>query len=161
MKLIGITGKAGSGKSTTAQLLTDVCSERFLIVQRVAFADALKQTCRDMGWNGVKDAKGRRLLQLIGTEAGRRCIGEDVWINKVVLGKADVVIIEDCRFDNEVAWVREQGGIILRTWGRQKYRWWHRAYWHASERVPKSHDYAINTSGNVPQIPEKVYEFAS
>ncbi len=164
MKIIGITGKAGSGKSTVTTCLLAELRNRFHPARRHAFADRLKGICREMGWNGVKDKRGRRLLQIIGTEAGRECIGQDVWIN--VLDRqlkeihAELVVIEDCRFDNEVEWVRAQGGIILRLWGRQKYHWWNRAYWHKSERVPKHHDFAINTSGPTPKIPEAVYAYA-
>jgi len=78
MKIIGITGKAGSGKSTVAACLMAELRNRFYPARRLAFADPLKSICRQMGWNGVKDKRGRRLLQIIGTEAGRECIGQDV-----------------------------------------------------------------------------------
>lgn len=63
-----------------------------------------------MGWNGKKDEKGRTLLQVIG-QAGRdynintwvnMCIGEINYCNP------DVVIIDDCRFQNEIARIKEE-----------------------------------------------------
>jgi hypothetical protein len=61
-----------------------------------------------MGWNGKKDKKGRKLLQLIGTECGRQCISESIWTDKFIekatrnILPPDVVIADDWRFPNEV-----------------------------------------------------------
>jgi hypothetical protein len=65
-----------------------------------------------MGWNGKKDAKGRRLLQIVGTEAGRKLISSTIWIKKwhekvktAVTSEHDVVIVPDMRFLNEINYV--------------------------------------------------------
>lgn len=42
MKIIGLTGKAGSGKDTVAQIALEWCEEKGINAERVAFADPLK-----------------------------------------------------------------------------------------------------------------------
>lgn len=72
------------------------------------FAGPLKEVAYFMGWNGQKDEKGRKLLQLLGTECGRRCIDENIWVNKwqakaLDFSQTDVVLVaDDLRFQNEL-----------------------------------------------------------
>lgn len=42
MKIIGLTGKAGSGKDTVAQIALEWCEEKGIAAERIAFADLLK-----------------------------------------------------------------------------------------------------------------------
>jgi hypothetical protein len=57
----------------------------------------------------------RQLAQTLGTEWGR-AIHPDLWVHMLArdLLKSEVfnAIITDCRFPNEVAWVRSQGGVV-------------------------------------------------
>jgi len=110
---IGLAGRAGSGKSTIAKMLT-----RELDAEIVPLAAKIKDIAVQMGWNGVKDDKGRRLLQLLGTECGRDCIGEncwvDMWVQEANLWNVDFVIADDVRFDNEA----KACDIVIRVTGR-------------------------------------------
>jgi len=112
---IGICGKAGSGKSTFARLLCNNLKNYAI----VSFAEPIKTIAYSMGWNGKKDEKGRRLLQLLGTECGRKCIGEDVWVKKWQEKAHDIgakfTIADDCRFDNEA----EICDFVIKLTGRQ------------------------------------------
>src|SRR5579883_3181143 len=75
--LIGLSGKPQAGKDTTAEYLV-----RRYGFRRLAFADRLREECRDLfHWNGVKDAAGRALLQRHG-EARRR-EDPDYWIHPI------------------------------------------------------------------------------
>jgi hypothetical protein len=60
----------------------------------------------------------RKLLQLVGTELGRELIGyENVWVDRLIraaYGK-DNVVIDDCRFPNEAAALREHGFTLVRV----------------------------------------------
>lgn len=68
MKVIGLAGKAGSGKSTAAGILSGLLSADGDVVLVMPFAAALKAYCRRFcGWDGQKDDYGRRLLQSVGS----------------------------------------------------------------------------------------------
>lgn len=133
MTLIGLTGRAGTGKDTAAAYL----------VQRYGFAQAsfadpirsmvlcmLEEADLDHAWlteRALKEAlipelgtSARALMQTIGTECGRM-LNPDIWVNHLQrrLGLPDApvhdrVVISDVRMFNEAAWVQRQGGTVLR-----------------------------------------------
>jgi hypothetical protein len=73
------------------------------------------------GWGGYKETEYgreiRRLLQRLGTEAGRQTLWDSIWIDAALTGLAPDarVCIGDCRFKNEAEAVRERGGKIVRV----------------------------------------------
>lgn len=101
---IALTGPMGSGKTTIANEMLRRYGDQAVIMP---MAGPLKEFAKRMGWDGRKDKRGRRLLQLLGTECGRKCISEDVWVDKwdesANQASQDVIICDDCRFDNEAA----------------------------------------------------------
>ena len=128
IKLLGITGKARSGKDTAAD---------FLVANgwvRYRFADPLKAAIRVMfgltevhtdgvykerpiPWLGVSP---RQLMQTLGTEWGREMIRDDIWLrvaDKILIDVEDQgaigVVIPDVRFPNEAAWIRNHGGTVV------------------------------------------------
>lgn len=60
-----------------------------------------------------------RLLQLFGTEVGRKEFGEDVWVDTFRRARlesgAEMYITSDLRFENEAAYVRASGGRAYRV----------------------------------------------
>lgn len=122
IRVIGICGAARAGKTTFGDYVQEWLAEHGHEVRRIAFADPLKDLARQMGWDGSKDEKGRRLLQLLGTECGRECIRPDIWVDKwqdrveheLRHGHA-VVIADDCRFGNEMSRLKDSGGTIFRV----------------------------------------------
>ncbi len=108
MKIVQISGKAGIGKDSFArQLYIELTNEgkKCLILH---YADAIKDIARKIfGWNGMKDEIGRKLLQEIGTEKGRK-IDKNLWIKELHLAlkfaetEYDYVIVPDCRYINEI-----------------------------------------------------------
>ncbi len=117
MRIVLLSGKQGSGKSTIQKKLIEQASERgFDHGVTVNFADALYRL-HDEILNTMEDDfliprttdKDGVLLQLLGTEWGRTVYGEDIWINILknrikmhVRSSANVlVVIADCRFKNE------------------------------------------------------------
>ena len=119
MKVLCISGKAGSGKDTFARLFKDVASEHGLDTLIIHNADLLKFMCTSIfGWNGKKDAVGRSMLQHIGTDV-IRAQRPDFWVDYIadVLtffnGAWDYVLVPDCRFPNEIERLREAGFDVL------------------------------------------------
>lgn len=120
---IGITGKMNAGKTTVAGIIKEHLRDK-VPTCIIPFAAPIKRLALDMGWNGEKDDKGRRLLQLLGTECGRQCIAPDIWIRRWY-EQAErwwlrdneperlVVIADDLRFDNEAEWILDHGGIVV------------------------------------------------
>jgi hypothetical protein len=129
-KIIGIHGRAGSGKDTIANHLKTYYPRDF---RSVAFADAIREGMkasfgltdahfeRPLKNEPAKELCGktpRDVMKPYGTEMGREQIGQDVWINRVVdrvealLGAGFNVLVTDVRFENEAQWVRANGGVV-------------------------------------------------
>jgi dephospho-CoA kinase len=105
---IGLIGLAGAGKDTAARALL----ERGW--QCVGFADAIKTKAYFLGWDGLKDERGRRLLQDIGMAMRR--FDENFWIHKAQNSmKGGPCVFTDVRFANEADFIRAEGGIIVRV----------------------------------------------
>lgn len=126
--LIGITGRARSGKDTAANILV----KRYGYSQ-TAFAEPLKRMAAifcnepeallhdDVDKESVCHLHGktrRQILQLLGTECVKPHFGEDVWVrhlferlNSGVYGPR--VVITDVRFDAEADAIQEAGGYLL------------------------------------------------
>lgn len=114
-----ISGKAGTGKSTTAYFLSNVLARRGLQSIRGMFADGVKDCAeRFFGWDRKKDEKGRKLLQNIGNTG--RMYNEDIWVanlyEKLFLKSMfppELVIIDDWRFPNEAEFFKKNCDCIV------------------------------------------------
>lgn len=128
--IIAFHGFAGAGKDESFAALAA------LGWQRRSFADKLRAFVYAQNptviWKGVPykvgplvDAYGwewikrnvpeiRPLLQRTGTEAGRRTLHEDVWVNAVLDDLPDApTAFTDCRFPNEATAARARGGLVV------------------------------------------------
>ncbi|MFI3902626.1 deoxynucleotide monophosphate kinase [Ochrobactrum sp. S1502_03] len=159
-KVIAFTGKAGSGKSTAAKY---VIERGYKLVK---FADPLKDMLRAIGYSQrqiegdlkeVPDASGqtpRHAMQTLGTEWGRKCMGEDFWINiwrERVTGATAVT--DDCRFANEADAVRSVGGIVVMLKGRGGIN-----SAHSSELLDFKPDIVIANDGNITSLHSRIDE---
>lgn len=124
--LIGIHGKARSGKDTLCQFLISSHGG-----YRYSLADPIKDMLRagfgiDMSnpyWENRKEdvipALGRsprQLLQTLGTEWGRNLVNDQVWLilaKNCLLREGAGMIVPDIRFENEADWVRSVGGLMI------------------------------------------------
>lgn len=122
--IIGIAGPLGSGKTTMAKIFEEKLKVITNEILYIPFARKVKEFAYQLGWDGNKDEKGRKLLQLIGTECGRQCIGEDIWTNfwraDVIEKKAKYVITDDVRFENEVRVIKEFEHRLIKIKGRNE-----------------------------------------
>jgi hypothetical protein len=140
MKVIGLTGKAGSGKDTVARLIyntieqCDLDEEWYLEMVRdssnvlslaypiYSMVGVLIQADplwliknKDFVFHGLPV---RKWLQKLGTEFGRNIINENIWIDllderiKQCIAKSNpsIIIIPDVRFDNEADYIRSELG---------------------------------------------------
>jgi hypothetical protein len=133
MKIIGLVGPMGSGKSVVAKIIEDYG------YKRVRFSAPLKNMFRAIGLDDkhiegrlkekpcdlLSGATPRHCMQTLGTEWARDMIAKNFWTN---LWKAEVekhntnsflrggsggkVVAEDCRFPNEAIAIKQMGGEI-------------------------------------------------
>lgn len=135
--IIGIRGFIGAGKDTAANYM--VRNHGF---QKLSFADSLKDATAnifgwprellqgdtdesrkfreqvDQGWANalhIPNFTPRMALQKMGTEAGRKVFGEDVWVESTMRKARDLenVVIADVRFPNEVNAIKRAGGVVV------------------------------------------------
>ena len=66
IKFIGLLGRAGAGKSTVAKALEDKLTFLHYSPAILPMAGALKHLAIQLGWDGQKDLRGRKLLQDLG-----------------------------------------------------------------------------------------------
>uniref|UniRef100_A0A6C0DZN7 Deoxynucleoside monophosphate kinase n=1 Tax=viral metagenome TaxID=1070528 RepID=A0A6C0DZN7_9ZZZZ len=133
--IIGIVGKMGSGKDYIATKYILPFMEGVLRkkVLQICFADQIKVNVMSKGNFSYdelyvnKTPDSRRSLQIEGTENGRDVHGKDVWVNytdswiKVYKERGiNNFIITDCRFKNEVEYIKKSGGIILKVHAPQR-----------------------------------------
>lgn len=114
MKVICISGKAQHGKDTSAGYLKEFLEARGKKVLIAHYGDLVKYVCKTFfDWDGQKDEKGRTLLQYVGTDKIRER-RPDYWVSfigdmlKFFNGEWDYVLIPDCRFPNEVEYLKQK-----------------------------------------------------
>jgi hypothetical protein len=125
--LIGLTGKARSGKDTVAGMLKDAFQ-----VETLAFARPLKEGLKTMlnltdehVHGSLKETviedfgkSPRQMLQTLGTDWGRELVTNDIWLivaqRQIAawLDEDKSVVITDVRFDNEADLIRKLGGSV-------------------------------------------------
>lgn len=119
--LIALTGVARSGKSATSAL---IASLRPGTVE-FAFAAALKRQAAAAFGVAVEDIEAQKsvwrpLLQAWGL-LRRDLDGSAYWVDKIAPAVSQarslghVAVISDLRYASEAAWVREQGGVLVRV----------------------------------------------
>lgn len=125
MKLIGLTGKAGSGKDTAADYLV----QNYGFV-KYSFAGPLKEMLKVIGVDcdnrDTKERKHpvfgvspRRMAQTLGTEWMRECVSDNGWLLladqfiKNTLPEVPGIVISDVRFENEARFLRGKNGMII------------------------------------------------
>lgn len=128
--IIAVAGKLGVGKDYVIQnMICDRLNPQ-LSYTRMAFADQIKINVAthkgiplEQMLSGQKSPEIRKLLQIEGTENGRNIYGDDIWTKtlrswidlRAIRDGIDVVLITDCRFPNEVKFIEDMGGIIIRV----------------------------------------------
>lgn len=139
--IIGISGLIGCGKNTVADQLTsqfgfrkdsfatslkDVCSILFNWPRHLVEGDTKEsrewREIVDYWWAeklGIPNFSPRLALQLIGTDTLRNHFNEGLWFmtleNRIRNNPDQHVVISDVRFPNEIEFIRNRGGIMIRV----------------------------------------------
>ena len=171
-QLIGLYSPApGCGKTTVANMLPEH--------RTVSFAAPIKRAV----WSMVTDlglvecfhcvyrdkeaiipgigVSARHMMQTLGTEWGRACIHPDFWVmiaraeTQRILADGGSVVIDDVRFPNESAMIRDLGGELWRI-DRPgvTYDGNHSSEGALNDITP---DRVIINDGTITQLKEKVY----
>lgn len=203
--IIGITGLISSGKDTIADYLTT-----YQGFKRISFAASLKDAVaavfdwdreslegttkasrvwreqKDEWWSKrlKMDITPRWVLQYWGTDVCRNHFHNDIWVASVehrLLNSKEDIVITDCRFSNEVAAIKNAGGVAIRVQRGLNPEWYDSAIaynrgpngnasWalskmkldnmkiHASEysSVGLKYDHVIENNGTIDSLHEKI-----
>jgi hypothetical protein len=144
-KLVGLYGYPGSGKDAVAEFLVEkggwtrvafadplkamlVALDPYVELDgdgycgegdtwQVRLSRYMANECCDLEGAKRKCPEVRRLLQRLGTEAGRDILGEDVWVKAAAvrvheLLKTSNVVMTDVRFPNEADFIQGVGTLV-------------------------------------------------
>jgi len=123
IQVIGISGKAGSGKDYIShQYLAPLGFKQWSLAWHFKVWIVGKGLATHEETFVTKPPHIRNELQLEGTERGRMVYGDDVWCETArewftVLHEQwgiDKFVIPDVRFPNEVKFIRNMGGKVIR-----------------------------------------------
>jgi hypothetical protein len=168
--LLGLTGPARSGKDTAAAFLLAMTGG-----YRYAFADPIRAMLKaglgidmtDEYWIPRKEdpipafgnKSPRQMMQWLGTEWGRQLVDENLWLTLAtdrLMSKGPGMIVTDCRFENEAAWIRRYGGRIihLRRNAAQP------VHGHLSEGGVQEgeNDFVVHNNGTLEDLQERLRE---
>jgi hypothetical protein len=123
MRIIALIGPKRSGKTEVAKIL------RMHGFTCVKFAQPLKdmilslpgitkehveEDLKDLPCDVFNGKTVRHAMQTLGTEWGRNCIDQDIWLSlwKEKIKGEQFVVVDDCRFANEADAVRDMGGEV-------------------------------------------------
>jgi hypothetical protein len=168
--IVGLLGFIGSGKGTAGNILKEL---GFI---PVSFAKGVKDVAAEMfdwprhllegdtdesrNWREQPDAywskefgknfTPRLALQLLGTEVGRNVFHEDFWVikmKKYMVENTDKnFVVTDVRFQNEIKFVHDVGGILIEIERGIKPHWYNIANM-ANRGDSKAEEFMLKKSG--------------
>ncbi len=110
-----ISGKAQTGKDTTAKIIADLAKEKGLKHINLQVSTTLKEYAKNISdWDGSEETKPRKLLQHLGTEIIRKEIDNFLFIRRLaediqVYQKFfDIITVSDIRFVLEIDYLKKQ-----------------------------------------------------
>lgn len=140
--IIGLVGFIGCGKNTVAEEfkyrgfkqdsfaapLKDACASMFGWDREMLEGNGDNRAVReeeDKWWaenmptDSIDKFSPRRIMQIMGTEVLRHKFNPDIWLKSLhnrwnKAGNPNTVV-SDCRFQNEVKYIRDMGGAIIRV----------------------------------------------
>lgn len=126
-RIVGFSGKAGSGKDTTADIYQSIVQElinqriaedrtldKNYILQRGAFANTLKRICAELtgisantfhtesgkaSQNIFANMSNRKVAQIVGTECFRDNFSDDIWVKTTINEFLHETLTNLCHYD--------------------------------------------------------------
>lgn len=179
---IAISGKARSGKDTSARMIKKFLNDKFFTVSKFAFADDIKVIAKilfpiltedqlygdsvNRDFTVCKDTTIRKLAQEIG-KFGRN-FDENIWakntLYKVKTSKAFCKIISDLRFVNEYNLLKENDFKLIRIkrdidYGLSKEQYKDISEVDQDNLLDEQFDLVINNNGSVHDLEAKLKHF--
>jgi len=195
MKIIAIQGFIGSGKDTLANLLLEKYENSIKLSFASTLKDIVSIV---FGWNrellegetqesrlwreeidewwsqrlNIPHLTPRWILQNWGTDVLRGHFHPDIWLasleNKIRFMNKDVIIITDCRFENEINCLRKLGATFVRIKRGPEPEWL--SYYLNYGTTPKVHiseyswvknnfDYVIENNESMEELKGKLLNF--
>lgn len=119
-KIYILSGKARSGKDTTADIIKKHYEEKNKKVIILSYGYYIKHYAKKISnWDGSDEAKPRTLLQNLGTDIIRNNI-DDMFFIKRMIGDIyvysyffDVIIISDARFKKEITTIKDEFDDVI------------------------------------------------
>lgn len=130
--IIGLHGRAGSGKSTAFELLRANSNGKAVALAKFAapIYQLMGQAYRIIAPAYTPPAdfvKDRKFLQWIGTEWARSIkpsVWVDLWKARVELLKSKdtevIIVSDDCRYSNEAEMIQSIGGVVVRITSKRE-----------------------------------------
>ncbi len=148
--IIGVSGFIGSGKNTVGSQLTDkygfrkdsfaaslkdACAVMFDWPRDMLEGETLEsrewREQVDMWWSeklNMPNLTPRLALQLMGTDVMRNHFNESIWFltmeNRIRKNPNQHVVISDVRFPNEIKFIQDHGGLMIKV-NRGSYPVWY------------------------------------
>ena len=129
--IIGLSGYAGSGKSTAAQALIGygwhprkfAAPLKGMLQFFLAYQGAAPDHIARMIEGDMKEVLSvmlggqtpRHAMQTLGTEWGRGWMSESLWVDAAMRNMPGHTVFDDCRFENEAKAIRDRGGKIIQV----------------------------------------------
>lgn len=131
----------------------DIWADSFKENQKIQIVNSLGEV--------VHSVSGREFLQKYGTEGHRQIFGDNFWIDQFWSSNdfdgVDVLIIADCRYDNEAENVLSKNGVIIKIDNPNTDK---NSDSHLSEQGISEHliSYSINNDSSLERFEEKTIE---
>ena len=113
-----LSGKSGSGKSKSAEIIKDIYYKKNKKSIIVSYATPLKEYAKNiLSWN-EEEEKPREFLQQVGVELIKNKIDKEFLIKRVIQDIKvysyfyDVIIVSDARFVEEIECLKEFDKVI-------------------------------------------------
>ena len=117
MKIILLSGKARSGKDTTANIIKEIENDKKVINLEYSFY--MKTYIKNItDWDGSEDTKPRELLQQLGDTIKNK-IDPLFFIKKMIMDIKvyslyyDIITISDVRFINEIEEIKKEFNDVI------------------------------------------------